>query len=99
MSLSSPRIVCAAVLYSVDGKPFIVAGPRHFDHVMHPVIELLVETVNPDGLRPVQGFIDQHGEFYNRKNAWPIAERNGQIVKRVGGDGPDQHGLFSENLY
>jgi len=46
-----------------------------------------------------EGFIDQHGRFYNRQDAWMIAALNDQIIRRVGGDGPEQHGLFNENLY
>lgn len=48
-----------------------------------------------------QGFIDQFNNFYTRKEAWIIAETNGQIIRRVGGDmSLDGEGkLFSENLY
>ena len=44
----------------------------------------------------IQGFIDQFGQFLTREEAWPIAERNTQIIRRVGGDGIK---LYSENLY
>jgi hypothetical protein len=43
-----------------------------------------------------QGFIDQRGNFVDRKTAWNIAEANGQIIRRVGNDQPV---LYSENLY
>lgn len=96
MSLSPPRIVCAANRYTVEfGGHVVVPSARHFDRRMRALINLI-------GLRgrgEEQGFIDQHGCFYTRMEAWPVAEANGQIVKRVGGDGPDHFGLFSENLY
>jgi hypothetical protein len=43
-----------------------------------------------------QGFVDQHGKFYTRDEAWKIAEANGQLFRRFDGDGVD---LYSENLY
>jgi hypothetical protein len=42
-----------------------------------------------------QGFIDQHGKFYSREDAWDIAKENGQIFRDCDVDGT----LFSENLY
>lgn len=82
-------VVCAAVKNSLDGR--IVCGARHWDMVMHGQIDDY--TGWRDG---EQGFIDQWGTFMDREDAWAIAERNGQIVRRVGGDGDE---LFSENLY
>lgn len=95
--LSEPRVVCAAVLFP-DEDDLIIASPRHFDVLCRDVID----AAFPDRV-PIpnyeEGFIDQHGKFYDRQYAWMIAALNGQIVKRVGGDGPEGHGLFSENLY
>ena len=86
-------IVCAALRYP---NSQIVIGPRHFDHVMqqHNLLHLF-ETHG----KPEQGFIDQNGDFLDRKNAWIEAEKHNQIRKRVGGDGLQRAGLFSENLY
>lgn len=86
---SNSRIVCAA-LFSKDGYGIVAVGPRHFDATMHRQL--------PDGggRNTEQGFIDQHGTFFTREQAWIIAESNGQIIKRVGGD---EGRLFSENLY
>lgn len=89
-TLSLPRIVCAAIRYK-DGT--IVAGARHFDSVMRPFV------MQHEGEKPEQGFIDQHGKFYGRRHAWRIAEMHNQIVRRVGADGEEGRGLFSENLY
>ena len=93
---SPPRIVCAACKWDAACTPSIVIpSARHFDGRMHA----LVEALGLQSREETQGFIDQHGTFYNRKDAWLIAEANGQIVKRVGGDGLHRAGLFSENLY
>lgn len=42
-----------------------------------------------------QGFIDQYGKFYDREEAWCVAEKNGQIIRDCGCPGE----LYSENLY
>ena len=78
-----PRIVCAALRYGDR----LVIGVRHFDQFMQPH--------RGEG-RPEQGFIDQHGRFYDRAEAFTVAMENGQIVRRCGGD---EGCLFSENLY
>lgn len=88
--LSPPRIVCAAV--QLKGG-LVVPGARHLDMTMRLIIASL-GVGSMQGSR--QGFIDQHGQFYTREEAWPIAEARGQIVKRVPGA---QGKLFSENLY
>ena len=46
-----------------------------------------------------EGFVDQHGRFYDRREAYKIAAANGQIRRRVGGDATDGGTLYSENLY
>lgn len=46
-----------------------------------------------------EGFIDQHGNFHTRQQAWKIAEANGQIIHRCGGDTANGGTLYSENLY
>ena len=42
-----------------------------------------------------QGFIDQFGNFYNRQEAWIIAEKHKQIKPDYSIKGT----LFSEDLY
>lgn len=82
------RIVCAA---NKNGD-LLVLGARHFDMTMNRTIEMLgLEEADWE-----QGFIDQHGEFLTREEAWVVAEAAGQIIRRVGGDGKR---LYSENLY
>ena len=43
--------------------------------------------------------VDQFGRFYNKREAWVIADMNGQIIRRCGGDTEDGGTLYSENLY
>jgi hypothetical protein len=97
------RVVCAAIRHA-DGR--IVCGPRHFDRTMW--CQLLgippsqwserVDKFN-DEVRSwqtaSQGFIDQHGDFLTREEAWPIAEAQQSLLD------PDwQRGvLHSEHLY
>ncbi len=87
------RVVCAANAY----KDLLVLGARHFDMTMHKQIAQSIATcgmVKPSAWE--QGFIDQHGVFMTREEAWKVAEAAGQIIRRVGGDGDR---LYSENLY
>ena len=91
--LSPPRIVCAANRYYVFGRPLVIPSARHLDMRMRELVMSLGLTGSPD---EEQGFIDQHGRFYTREEAWPIAFANGQVVRRVGGD---EGRLYSENLY
>lgn len=76
--LSPPRIVCAAQRRD-DGA--IVIGARHFDHMMVMAIKSRSDY-NPDAFdwqRSESGFVDQHGKFWTREEAWVIADKNGQI--------------------
>jgi hypothetical protein len=43
-----------------------------------------------------QGFIDNKGNFLTREEAWVVAEREGQIIRRACSD---EGVLYSENLY
>lgn len=86
------RVVCAA---NRNGD-LLILGARHFDMTMHRTIELLGLDDRLSPSRWEQGFIDQHGVFLTREEAWVVAETAGQIIRRVGGDGKR---LFSENLY
>lgn len=98
MSLSPPRIVCAAIKFQRRGKTMVIASPRHMDMICRYILaELKTGVRKRDEIE--EGFIDQHGTYYTRLDAWEIAERNGQIARRVGGDGRGGYGLFSENLY
>lgn len=99
------RIICAANRCDVTKR--IVIGIRHYDSVMQDQIanlQIAMEetdsfTITPFEHNVTQGFIDQFGNFYNRQEAWKIADQNGQILRRVGGDTANGGTLYSENLY
>ncbi len=82
------RIVCAAIRFS-DGD--VVVGPRHFCPTMREQLSHI-----DDKSRPEEGFIDQHGVYLSREEAWAVADEAGQIIRRCGGD---ENKLYSENLY
>lgn len=87
------RIVCAANRHPETKR--IILGARHFDHLMR-------QAAKDTGLKwtaSEQGFIDERGNFLTREEAWVVAEKAGQIVRRVGGDSINGGHLFSENLY
>ena len=101
-------IVCAATkIVSNQGKEILLIGPRHWDRTMHLQYGLIDDSHNiqyRDYEKDEQGFIDQYGLFLTREEAWTIAQENGQIKRRVGGDervvaGETKYRLFSENLY
>jgi hypothetical protein len=89
--LSQPRIVCAAI---VNDEGIIIPSPRHFDRTCHALLE--EADLSGRNCNWVQGFIDQHGKFHNRKEALIIAKTNNQITR------PSEYEtdeLYSENLY
>jgi len=94
---SLPRIVCAANKIPTNDGDLILIGARHWDTLMrnqfHAQVGLFKEVYKN---QETQGFIDQFGRFYDRKEAKIIAEHNNQIIRVVGGDSEK---LYSENLY
>jgi hypothetical protein len=85
------RIVSAAMLMD-DG--LIVPGVRHFSMEMRAVLH----RIYGDGYHlrvKQQGFVDTHGNFLGREEAWKRANQTGQILRDCGTTGE----LFSENLY
>lgn len=85
-------VVCAANKYG----EFVFTGVRHFC----PVMIFNMSHYDVKGLRQehgeVQGFIDQHGIFMDRREAAIVAAQAGQL-ERYGDSKPDV--LFSEDLY
>lgn len=83
------HIVCAACRHRETGTIF--CGARHFDNLIRSQIRVAgFKFTGYD-----QGFIDQFGRFYNRKESWKIAELSGQIKRITGSKGE----LYSEDLY
>lgn len=86
------RVVCAAVLY--PGFP-VILGIRHYDMIMVEQISLMKI---PEELQPnaVQGFVDNHGNFLTREEAYVLAMEQSQIYRPL----PYQTTLlYSEMLY
>lgn len=90
--------MCAAVWLDSEENTVLLVGARHWDFLMRH------QRARADHLfdsRPSeeQGFIDQHGAFMTRTEAWKVAEAAGQILNRCGGDDKNGGTLYSENLY
>ena len=100
--LSQPVIVCAACKHPT--LDLMLVGPRHWDSTMNQQYKHLCQLLPPYpgfGIQTskwAQGFIDQHGTFYDRREAMIVAKAAGQKIdmKR---NGPDPDVLHSEGLY
>lgn len=96
------RIVCAANKAATSKGDVIFAGARHCDTTMQSQFDLLDDSEGaPDELAVLhaeQGFIDQFGRFWSRRQAMQICEIEGQPVnfERQGGN---PYILYSEGLY
>lgn len=98
-SLSTRLIVSAANLYKhhrLPGGRLIITGARHFDPIMGGVLDVIEATHGPM-LNWTEGFIDQWGEFIDRKIAYQIVQSNGQRFSAKRNVSTDE--LFSEGLY
>ena len=92
------RVVCAAIRAS-DGD--LLLGIRHYSRDMHQQI-----AARTDGskflhrLDANQGFVDQHGVWMTRVEAYEVALLAGQIWRPDAcGRGLDGMRLYSEGLY
>lgn len=105
------RIVCAAMRIDIGVEKIIIPSPRHLDKTARELAKSVIPHMLLKNSALVeselhlllhesdQGFIDKHGEFHSRTEAWTIAFDAGQIFRRVGGDETDGGTLYSENLY
>lgn len=94
--MAQRRVVCAAIKgYSVARGEILITGARHFDQIMHRIIEQLGLSGLPNTWE--QGFIDEQGKFMTREEAFEVATAAGQICHKTGN--PDSKELFSEDLY
>lgn len=92
------RVVCAAIR-AADGS--VLLGIRHYSADMHNQIEW-----RRDGSKfqhrhdEDQGFVDQHGIFMSREEAFKVAFDAKQITDyKACGHGLDGMKLYSEGLY
>ena len=89
--MNKRRVVSAAMLMK-DG--LIVPGARHFSPDMRAVLKRIYGVSYYKQVKE-QGFIDTHGNFLSREEAWGNATFNGQLRKEAYLQGV----LFSEDLY
>lgn len=82
--MNKPRIVCAANKFLIKYSPneieeLMIAGPRHWDSVMYGIWDKLDDYLISciDRNSEEQGFVDQFGKFYTRKEAYII------LLKRI----------------
>ena len=90
--------MCAAIRAD-DGE--LVLGIRHYSEDMHRQIEHRLDGWKfLHRLDDNQGFVDQHGVYMDRREAFLVAEAAGQIVYPEGcGSGLEGKRLYSEGLY
>lgn len=92
------RVVCAAIRAS-DGE--VITGIRHYDALMHRQLEQRTDGAKFCHLLDNdQGFVDQHGIWMDRLEAYEVAKAAGQLVyPEACGEGLDGPKLYSEGLY
>ena len=98
MDRSKRRVVCACIR-AADGE--LLLGIRHYSRDMRRQIDS-----RPDGNKfklrfgEDQGFVDQHGKFLSRTEAYQIAVDTERLTfPEACEDGPDGPKLYSEGLY
>jgi len=95
MNRGEPFIVCAANLFlDWENNPVIITGARHWDSVMRGQYIRMKDKII--GKEVEQGFIDQFGKFYDRKEALLIARESNQVRFELDHNPKE---LFSEMLY
>ena len=97
-SREARRVVCAAIRAD-DGE--LLLGIRHYSPDMHRQIKKRTDGRKfKQRLDKHQGFVDQHGVFMSRLEAYEVAKSAGQIAyPNANGMSPDGPRLYSEGLY
>lgn len=93
------RVVCAAIR-AADGS--VLLGIRHYSADMHRQIELRTDGAKfRNRLDDDQGFVDQHGVFMSRAEAYLVARHAGQYIdmNRCSKNVDHEWQLYSEGLY
>lgn len=94
MTDKTRRVVCAAIR-AADGS--LLLGIRHYSPDMHEQLSKRVDRENflhRNGSD--QGFVDQHGVYMTRREAFDVAMKANQIIR------PEaclRDELYSEGLY
>lgn len=88
------RVVCAAIRAD-DGE--LLLGIRHYSADMHRQIDKRTDgkkfVRRPDDH---QGFVDQHGVYMDRREAFDVAAKADQIIRW---NACERGRLYSEGLY
>lgn len=94
----SRRVVCAAIR-AADGA--LLLGIRHYSKDMHRQLAVRSDRHKFQHRHdPDQGFVDQHGVYMTREEAYPVALAAGQLWRpEACGEGLDGPKLYSEGLY
>lgn len=88
------RVVCAAIR-AADGS--VLLGIRHYSEDMHRQIEARMDGAKFTHRHDEdQGFVDQHGVYMTRREAYDVSCKAGQIINFLACE-HDQ--LYSEGLY
>lgn len=95
LNTSLNKIVCAATKHSIDGVEFVICDARHYFKNQVALLNYLIST-DHEVKEIEQGFIDKYGNFLNRKEAFIVASKAGQI--KLGAEIMNDE-LYSENLY
>lgn len=92
------RVVCAAIRGKLGE---LLLGIRHYSRDMHDQLDARIDRSNLLHRHdPDQGFVDQHGVYMTREEAYIVAEAAGQILyPDKCGNGLDGPKLYSEGLY
>jgi len=100
MNRNKPMIVCAAIRVVMDvgsvNFSHLLIGARHWDKQMLDQFSNIPYNLCVKIEKECQGFIDQFGTFYDRKQALKIAKQNNQIRHELS---YKTNELFSEMLY
>jgi hypothetical protein len=97
--LKPRRVVCAAIR-AADGT--LLLGIRHYSADMYRQIDMRLDGNKfMHRMDEDQGFVDQHGVFMSRSEAYRVALATGQLVypEACGSGLDDEHKLYSEGLY
>jgi len=97
------KIVCAANRFTfkeANGleRVLTVCGIRHWDTLMYYQIDAIDEYLWSCKVgKEEQGFMDNEYNFLSRTEAFIVATKANQIIKKSGN--PESQELFSEDIY
>lgn len=86
------------VAVKFEGNIYSLEKPNRHHNVLWMIYDTFGRRGDTGG-PGAQGFVDNEGNFLTREEAWKVAERCGQIIRRCGGDTANGGTLYSENLW